>query len=190
MARGYEQAGAAAISVLTERGLLRRVAWRTCDEVRAGAALPVLRKDFVVDPWQVWEARAAGADAVLLIVGRPHRRRAAPLLDVAGEAGLDALVEVHDRAELDRALAAGSRIVGVNNRDLKTLAVSLETARRRSRRPFPTTSWRWRRAVSARAPTSRACARRASTPSWSASASCPRPDHPGEALQRLLEEAS
>ena len=103
-------------------------AWRTSRRCGRATALPVLRKDFVLDPWQVWEARAAGADAVLLIVAALTDAELRALLGVAREAGLDALVEVHDRAELDRALAAGSRIVGVNNRDLKTLAVSLETA--------------------------------------------------------------
>jgi indole-3-glycerol phosphate synthase len=97
-------------------------------EARAACSLPVLRKDFVVDPWQVWEARAAGADAVLLIVAALDDGALRDLLAVAGEAGLGALVEVHDRRELDRALAAGSRIVGVNNRDLRTLGVSLETS--------------------------------------------------------------
>ena len=96
--------------------------------LRAATALPVLRKDFVLDPWQVWEARAAGADAVLLIVAALTDAEIGGLLAVTREAGVDALVEVHDRAELDRALAAGSRIVGVNNRDLRTLAVSLDTA--------------------------------------------------------------
>ena len=127
VARGYEAAGAAAISVLTDEPFFGgRMAH--LEEVRRATALPVLRKDFVLDPWQVWEARAAGADAVLLIVAALTDAELRSLLDVAREAGLDALVEVHDRSELDRALVAGSRIVGVNNRDLKTLAVSLETA--------------------------------------------------------------
>ena len=127
VARGYEKAGAAAISVLTDEPFFGgRMAH--LEEVRRATALPVLRKDFVLDPWQVWEARAAGADAVLLIVAALTDAELRSLLGVAREAGLDALVEVHDRSELDRALAAGSRIVGVNNRDLKTLAVSLETA--------------------------------------------------------------
>jgi indole-3-glycerol phosphate synthase len=98
------------------------------EEVRAATGLPVLRKDFVLDPWQVWEARAAGADAVLLIVAALTDADLGGLLAVAREAGLDALVEVHDRGELDRALASGSRLVGVNSRDLRTLAVSLDTA--------------------------------------------------------------
>ena len=136
MARGYEAAGAAAISVLTDEPFFGgRMAH--LEEVRQATALPVLRKDFVLDPWQVWEARAAGADAVLLIVAALTDAELRSLLGVAREAGLDALVEVHDRSELDRALAAGSRIVGVNNRDLKTLAVSLETAARRSPPAIP-----------------------------------------------------
>ena len=127
VARRYEAAGAAAISVLTDEPFFGgRMAH--LEEVRRATALPLLRKDFVLDPWQVWEARAAGADAVLLIVAALTDAELARLLAVTGEAGVDAVVEVHDRGELDRALAAGSRIVGVNNRDLKTLAVSLETA--------------------------------------------------------------
>jgi indole-3-glycerol phosphate synthase len=127
VARGYERAGAAAISVLTDEPFFGgRVDHLV--QARAAVALPVLRKDFVLDPWQVWEARAAGADAVLLIVAALTDAELRSLLEVAREAGLDALVEVHDRGELDRALAAGARIVGVNNRDLRTLAVSLDTA--------------------------------------------------------------
>jgi len=127
VARGYEAGGAAAISVLTDEPFFGgRMAH--LEEVRRATTLPVLRKDFVLDPWQVWEARASGADAVLLIVAALTDAELRGLLEIAREAGLEALVEVHDRSELDRALAAGSRIVGVNNRDLKTLAVSLQTA--------------------------------------------------------------
>jgi indole-3-glycerol phosphate synthase len=127
VARRYEAAGAAAISVLTDEAFFGgRLAH--LEDVRAASRLPVLRKDFVLDPWQVWEARAAGADAVLLIVAALTDLELGGLLSVAREAGMDALVEVHDRGELDRALAAGARVVGVNNRDLKTLAVSLDTA--------------------------------------------------------------
>jgi len=127
VARRYESAGAVAISVLTDEPFFGgRMAH--LEEVREATGLPVLRKDFVLDPWQVWEARAAGADAVLLIVAALTDAELRGLLGVAREAGLDALVEVHDRGELDGALSAGARIVGVNNRDLKTLAVSLDTA--------------------------------------------------------------
>jgi indole-3-glycerol phosphate synthase len=125
--RRYEAAGAEAISVLTDEpffgGQMAHLA-----EARAAVSLPVLRKDFVLDRWQIWEARAGGADAVLLIVAALADTELRELLGVAREAGLDALVEVHDRTELDRALATGARMVGVNNRDLRTLAVSLETS--------------------------------------------------------------
>jgi indole-3-glycerol phosphate synthase len=127
VARRYEAAGAVALSVLTDEpffgGRLAHL-----EEARAATTLPVLRKDFLVDPWQVWEARAAGADAVLLIVAALGDAELAGLLAATREAGLDALVEVHERGELDRALAAGARTIGVNNRDLRTLAVSLETS--------------------------------------------------------------
>ena len=125
--RGYEKAGAAALSILTDEpffgGRIEHLF-----AARAATGLPILRKDFVVDAWQVWEARAAGADAVLLIVAALADDALGELLATTGEAGMDALVEVHDRAELDRALSAGARVVGVNNRDLKTMEVSLETA--------------------------------------------------------------
>ncbi|MFW6079435.1 MAG: indole-3-glycerol phosphate synthase TrpC [Gemmatimonadota bacterium] len=131
VARAYEAAGAVAISVLTDGpffgGTLEDLA-----AVRASVGLPVLRKDFVLAPLQLWEARAAGADAVLLIVRILDDARLAELVALAGELGLDALVEVHDRAELDRALEAGARILGINNRDLSTfrtdLSVTLELA--------------------------------------------------------------
>jgi len=127
VARAYERGGAIALSVLTDEdffgGRLEHLV-----EARAATALPALRKDFVIDAYQVWEARAAGADALLLIVAVLSDVELRALLAEAGAAGLDALVEVHDRQELDRALAGGARVVGVNNRDLKTLAVNLETA--------------------------------------------------------------
>ena len=126
VARGYEAAGAAALSVLTDEpffgGRLEHLV-----EARAATRLPVLRKDFVVDPWQMWEARAAGADATLLIVAALDDDQLRQLLALATEVGLDALVEVHDRGELDRALGAGARIVGVNNRNLKTMEVDTAT---------------------------------------------------------------
>jgi indole-3-glycerol phosphate synthase len=127
VARRYEAAGAAALSVLTDGpffgGQLAHLA-----EARRSTRLPALRKDFVLDPWQVWEARAIGADAVLLITAALEDAELVALLAEAGATGMDALVEVHDRGELERALAAGAQLVGVNNRDLRTLAVSLETS--------------------------------------------------------------
>lgn len=127
VAKGYEAGGAAALSVLTDEPFFGgRLEHLTA--ARAATALPALRKDFIVDPWQVWEARAAGADAVLLIVAALEDDSLRALLALAREAGLEALVEVHNRRELDRALGAGAAIVGVNNRDLRTLEVSLQTA--------------------------------------------------------------
>jgi indole-3-glycerol phosphate synthase len=127
VARRYEAAGAAALSVLTDGpffgGRLEHLT-----EARRATRLPTLRKDFVLDPWQVWEARAAGADAVLLITAALEDADLRALLGESAATGMDALVEVHDRPELERALAAGVRLVGVNNRDLRTLAVSLETS--------------------------------------------------------------
>lgn len=125
LARGYAEAGASALSVLTDRdhfgGTLEdlRVA-------RKASGLPVLRKDFVVDPVQVLEARAAGADAVLLIVRILDRERLETLLQAARELGMAALVEAHDRSEVRRALDAGARVVGVNNRDLSRFETRLE----------------------------------------------------------------
>ena len=127
IARGYSAAGAAAISVLTEPTFFDG----SLDDlvrVRAAVDVPLLRKDFVVSEYQLLEARAAGADAVLLIVGalRPHELTR--LLARAGELGLDALVEVHNREELAAALDAGAAVIGVNNRNLRTLAVDLDVS--------------------------------------------------------------
>ncbi len=127
VARRYEAAGASALSVLTDEPFFGgRLAHLT--EARSATGLPALRKDFILDPWQIWEARAAGADAVLLIVAALEDAELRELLGEACAVGVDALVEVHERAELERALLAGARLVGVNNRDLRTLAVSLETS--------------------------------------------------------------
>jgi len=129
IARSYEQAGAAAISVLTEPtffdGDLSHL-----EAVRAVVGIPVLRKDFIVDRYQLLEARAFGADAVLLIVAALDDESLMRLRQEAESLGLDALVEVHDGAELDRAIAAGADVIGVNNRNLRTLEVDLEASDR------------------------------------------------------------
>jgi indole-3-glycerol phosphate synthase len=121
-ARAYEQAGAAAISVLTEPtffdGSLDHLR-----EVRAVTDIPILRKDFIVTRYQIVEAAAAGADAVLLIVGALSSGDLIARLADAAEVGLGALVEVHDRDELSRAVDAGAHVIGVNSRNLRTLAV-------------------------------------------------------------------
>jgi indole-3-glycerol phosphate synthase len=128
IARGYDRAGAAAISVLTEPaffdGHLDHLA-----AVRQVTDLPILRKDFVVDRYQILEARAAGADAVLLIVAALTPAALKELHHAAKDAGLDVLVEIHDLFELPIALEAGASIVGVNNRNLRTLAVDTDVSR-------------------------------------------------------------
>lgn len=129
----YARGGAAAVSVLTEPDFFDGALADLAD-VRAAVELPVLRKDFLLHPAQVWEARAAGADAVLAIVAAVDDGRLADLVATAHEAGIVALVEVHDEAELDRALSVNPRVVGVNNRNLATfvtdVAVSLGLASR------------------------------------------------------------
>ena len=127
IARGYETAGAAAVSVLTEPAFFDG-ALSHLERVREAVALPLLRKDFVVSRYQLAEARAAGADAALLIVAALDDRQLRALLAAAVEYGLAALTEVHDRVELDRALAAGAGIIGVNNRNLRTLEVDLDAS--------------------------------------------------------------
>lgn len=127
IARGYEAAGAAAISVLTEEPhFLGSLA--DLKEVRVAVRLPVLRKDFILDGYQVYESVAAGADALLLIVAALSDAELARLIGLASACQIAALVEVHQGDELERAIGAGARIIGVNNRNLKTMDVSLETS--------------------------------------------------------------
>lgn len=120
-------AGAAALSVLTEEDFFQG-SLSNLKAAREAAAIPVLRKDFLFDPWQVWEARSVGADSFLLITAILDDALLAELLQLGRELGMEPLVEVHTRAELDRALRAGARIIGVNNRDLKNFTVRLETS--------------------------------------------------------------
>jgi indole-3-glycerol phosphate synthase len=129
----YERGGAAAVSVLTE-GPNFGGSLEDLRRARAASTLPILRKDFTIDPYQVDESFAAGADAILLIVAALDDPQLAELRHQAAELGLAALVEVHDERELDRALAVGAELVGINNRDLTTLKVdtrrSVELAKR------------------------------------------------------------
>jgi indole-3-glycerol phosphate synthase len=129
IARKYEAGGAAAISVLTEPTFFDG-ALSHLTGVRDAVALPLLRKDFVVDEYQLLEARAAGADAVLLIVAALEQPELVRLQSRAWELGLAVLVEVHDDEELARAVGSGARVIGVNNRNLRTLAIDVGASER------------------------------------------------------------
>jgi indole-3-glycerol phosphate synthase len=126
IAMSYERGGASCLSVLTDVDFFQG-ADDYLRAARAACALPVLRKDFVVDPYQVVEARALGADAVLLIVAALDQDQMLELAAAAAEVGCDVLVEIHDRAELERAVEVDSPLLGINNRDLHTFTSSLET---------------------------------------------------------------
>ena len=126
IARQYEQAGASCISVLTDEKYFQG-SKEYLRQIRHAVQLPILRKDFIIDALQILEAIEYGADAILLIVSILNDQELKLFIAMSSEAGLDALVEVHDETELERALAAGANIIGINNRDLRTFQVSLET---------------------------------------------------------------
>jgi indole-3-glycerol phosphate synthase len=127
LARSLESVGAAALSILTEEEFFHG-SLKNLRDARKSIALPVLRKDFIFDPWQVWETRANDADSFLLIVAALDDAQLVELIALGHQLGMEPLVEVHSGSELDRALVAGARILGVNNRDLKTLSVRPETS--------------------------------------------------------------
>lgn len=129
IARDYAAHGASAISVLTEERFFQG-SLRYLEELRAAVEVPLLRKDFTLDPYQIVEAKSCGADAVLLIAAMLDGRLMANLRAQANELKLDTLIEVHTEKELDAAVEAGAQMIGVNNRDLKTFQVSLATTER------------------------------------------------------------
>jgi indole-3-glycerol phosphate synthase len=129
LAKAYEAGGAACLSVLTDAPSFQG-ADAYLQQARAATAIPALRKEFLVDPWQVAQSRALGADAVLVILAIIDDALARELLAEAARFGMDALVEAHDEAEVDRAVALGARLIGVNNRDLRTFVTDLAVTER------------------------------------------------------------
>ncbi len=129
IAVSYAESGAACLSVLTDKDFFQGRP-EYLQQARQACHLPILRKDFIIDPWQIHESRVMGADCILLIVAALQQTALEELLDDAKQAGLDVLLEVHDEAEMERALRLDHDLIGVNNRDLNTFETSLATSER------------------------------------------------------------
>jgi indole-3-glycerol phosphate synthase len=183
IARAYQAAGAAALSVLTDERFFGG-SLAVLEAVRAATDLPLLRKDFVIDSYQIDEARAAGADAVLLIVAALAAPELTRLRAHALGLGLDVLVEVHDEAELDLAKGAGADLIGINNRDLRTFVTDLGVTERLARRVPQGTLVVAESGISG--PEDMARLERAGASAFLVGESLMREPDPGRALRRLL----
>ena len=129
IARSYQSGGAACLSVLTDKDFFQGNE-QYFREARAACSLPVLRKDFIIDPWQIYESRLMGADCILLIAAALEQPLLQELLGLAKESGMDVLIEVHDESEMERVLRLDHDLIGVNNRNLNTFETSLATSER------------------------------------------------------------
>ena len=184
IARSYEAGGAACLSVLTDVDFFQG-ADAYLQEARAACALPVLRKDFTIDAYQVHEARALGADAILLIVAALDDALLRELAQLAESLGLDVLVEVHDAAELERALATRASLIGINNRNLRTFDTSLQTTLDLRARVSPERLLVTESGIRARADVARM--RAAGVHAFLVGEAFMRADDPGVELRRLFE---
>ncbi|MGD0791666.1 MAG: indole-3-glycerol phosphate synthase TrpC [Terriglobales bacterium] len=186
LARELEQAGAAALSVLTDEQFFQG-SLDYLREASASSSLPCLRKDFIVDEFQIVEARANRADAILLIVAALDQKELVSLAGIARSQGLDVLCEAHDEQELQRALDAGCDLIGINSRNLRTFEVNLETAFRLAEK-IPAACVRVAESgIQSGADLARL--RSAGYEAFLIGESLMRAEHPGEALAKLMEEA-
>ena len=186
IARSYEKGGAACLSVLTDADFFQG-SEAYLKQARAVCALPVLRKDFTIDPYQVYEARAIGADCILLIVAALDDERLLELSLLAAELDLDVLVEVHDEGELERALEVPAPLIGVNNRNLRSFEVSLETTLRLRARVPAERLLVTESGIATRADVARL--RAAGVDSFLVGETFMRASDPGTALRELFEAA-